>query len=171
MKLYIYRVNNFIKKEIPAQIFSCEFCEISHDTIFKEPFGQLLPHKYSVCLLSHHDLLFFQKQCQIYFPAEHFLGLTYRLGTRISSIFQTFSKTPIFNPVKHLRWSFFSKIVNSLKQLSIGRLDISASPCPHRHQHRHRHCKNFIFVLRFFFESWNILQYSFLCLDIYADCF
>ena len=25
------------KKEIPAQMFSCEFCEISHNTIFKGP--------------------------------------------------------------------------------------------------------------------------------------
>ena len=36
MKLQIYRVNNFIKKEIPAQIFSYEFCEISHNTLFKK---------------------------------------------------------------------------------------------------------------------------------------
>ena len=34
MKLQIYRANNFIEKEIPAQIFSCEFCEIAHDTLF-----------------------------------------------------------------------------------------------------------------------------------------
>ena len=25
------------EKEIPAQMFSCEFCKISHNTIFKEP--------------------------------------------------------------------------------------------------------------------------------------
>ena len=34
MKLQIYRVNNFIKKEIPVQIIFCEFCEISNDTHF-----------------------------------------------------------------------------------------------------------------------------------------
>ena len=110
MQQQIYRVNNFIKKEIPAQI-SCEFCEISPNTILKEPFGQLHLHKHSFCLLSHHNLLFFQKRCHIYFPAECFLGLIYRLGTRVSSIFQTLSQTPIFNPVKHLR--------QSLKPLSI----------------------------------------------------
>ena len=27
---------NFIKKEIPAQVFSCEFCEISKNTFFTE---------------------------------------------------------------------------------------------------------------------------------------
>ena len=66
------------------------------------------------CLLSHHDLLFFEKQCHTYFLYKYFLGLIYRLGTRVSSLFQTLSQTPIFNQVKH-----FSKIVNSLKPLSI----------------------------------------------------
>ena len=41
------------KKEIPAQMFSCEFCEISHNIFFKERFGRLLQHKHSLCLLSH----------------------------------------------------------------------------------------------------------------------
>ena len=36
---------NFMKKEIPAQIFSCEFCEILHNIFFKEPFRRLLLHK------------------------------------------------------------------------------------------------------------------------------
>ena len=79
---------NFIKKEIPAQIFSCEFCEISHNTFYKETFRQLLPHKHSFCLLSHHDLI-------------------YRLATRVNSIFQTLSQIPIFNQVEHLRRSPF----------------------------------------------------------------
>ena len=119
MKQQMYRVNNYKKKEIPAQIFSCEFCEISHITIFKEPFGRLLPHKHSFRLLSHHNLLFFQKWYHIYLPAEYFLGLMYKLGTRVSSIFQTLSQNPISNPVKHLWQNFFLKIVNSLKPLSI----------------------------------------------------
>ena len=67
----------------------------------------------------YHDLLFFQKRCHTYFSAEYFPGLIYRLGTKVSSIFQTVSQTPIFKPVKHLRLSFFSKIVNSFKPLSI----------------------------------------------------
>ena len=100
-------------------MFSCEFCEISHNTFFKEPFGRLLLHKHSFCLLSHRDLLFFQKRCHTYVPAEYFHGLIYRLETRVSSIFQTLSQTPIFNPVKHLYRFFFLKIVNSLKPLSI----------------------------------------------------
>ena len=28
------------EKEIPAQMFSCKFCEISNDIYFKEPFGE-----------------------------------------------------------------------------------------------------------------------------------
>ena len=55
----------------------------------------------------------------ITFPAEYFLGFIYRLGRRVNSIFQTCSQTPIFNSVKHLQQSFFSKIVNSVKPLSV----------------------------------------------------
>ena len=118
MKQQIYEVNNFKKNEIPAQI-SCDFCEISPNTIFKQPFGRLLQHKHSFCLLSHHDLLFFQKRCHIYFPVECFLGLIYRLPTRVISIFQTLNQPTISNSVKHLRQSFFPKIVNSLTPLSV----------------------------------------------------
>ena len=31
-------------------MFSCQFCEISHKTFFKEPFGWLFHHKHSFCL-------------------------------------------------------------------------------------------------------------------------
>ena len=64
-----------IKKEAPAQIFSCEFCKISHNIFFKELFGQLLLHKHSFCLLSHHNFPPFQKQRHTYFRAEYFFGL------------------------------------------------------------------------------------------------
>ena len=49
------------------------------------------------------------------FQTEYFLGIIHTLGTKVSSIFQTLSQTPIFKPVEHLRRNFFSKIVNSLK--------------------------------------------------------
>ena len=100
-------------------MFSCDFCEISHNTCFKELFGWLLLDKHLFCLLSHHDLLFFQKRCHTYFPVENFLGFIYRLGTKVSSIFQTLNQSPIFNLVEHLRQSFFSKIVSNLKTLNI----------------------------------------------------
>ena len=45
------------KKEIPAEMFYCEFCEISHNIFFKEPQERLLQHNHSFCLLSHDDLL------------------------------------------------------------------------------------------------------------------
>ena len=95
------------KNEIPAQMLSCEFCEISHNIFFKEPFGRLLHHKHSFCLLSHHDLSPFQKQCHTYFLAEYFFGLICRLGTRVNSIFQALSHNPNFNPVEHLRLELF----------------------------------------------------------------
>ena len=93
---------NFIKKKIPAQMLFCEFWEISHKNFFKEPFGRLLLHKHSLCLLSQDELVPFQNRYHTYFPAEYFLGLICRLGTRVSSIFQTLSQKPIFNLVEHL---------------------------------------------------------------------
>ena len=99
-------------------MFSCEFCEISHNTFFKEPFGRLLLHKHSFCLLSQHDLVPFQKRCHTYFPAEYFLGLIYRLGTRVSSTFQTLSQMPQPSRTSATEL-FFSEIVNNLKALNI----------------------------------------------------
>ena len=107
----------FIKKRDSEKEISCEFCEISHNTFFKETLGRLLLHKESFCLLFHHDLQFFRKRCHTYFQGKYFLGLRYRFG--ISSLFPILSQTPIFNPVDHLQRSLFLKIVNSLKPLNI----------------------------------------------------
>ena len=79
------------KKEIPAQMFSCEFCEISHNIFFKERFGRLFQDEHSLCLLSHLDFLPIQKRCHTYFLAEYFFCLICRLGTRVSSKFQALS--------------------------------------------------------------------------------
>ena len=117
MKLEIDRVLTLSKKKFRHRCFFCEFCEISHET-FKEPFGRLL-HKHSFCLHSQHNLVPFQKRCHIYFLGEYFLGLICRLRTRVSSILQNLSQRPIFYQVEYLWWSFFEKIVNSLKLLSI----------------------------------------------------
>ena len=108
------------KKEILAQMFSCEFCESSHYIFFNKRFGRLIQHKHLSCLLAHLDFLPFQKRCHTYFLAEYFFGLIWRLGTRESSIFHAVSQKFISNPVGHLRLSFFfEKIVCSLKPLSI----------------------------------------------------
>ena len=107
------------KKRFRNRWFICELCKIYHNIFFKGPFGRLHIHKHSFCLLSQHGASSFQKRCYTYFPAEYFLGLIYRLVTRVGSIFQTLSEEPIFNPVEHLRWKFFVKIVDSLKLLSI----------------------------------------------------
>ena len=107
------------KKEIPAEMFSCGFCEISRNIFFKEPCGRLLLRKHSLCLLSPMTFHLFKKKRHTYFLAQYFFGLICRLGTRVSSIFQTLCQKPIFNQVEHLRWSFFGKNINILKPLSI----------------------------------------------------
>ena len=107
------------KKKISAQMFSCEFCEISHYFFFKERFRRLLQHKHSLCLLPHLDLLLIQKRCHTNFLVKYFFGLICRMGTRVSSTFQALSQKSIFNPVEHLQLSFFwAKIVYSLKPFS-----------------------------------------------------
>ena len=92
------------QKYILLQMFSCEFCEISHSTFFKEPFRRLLLHKHPLCLLSYHDISSFQKRCCTFF---------------LSSICKTLSQKPIFNLAKHLGWSFSCEKVNSSTPLGI----------------------------------------------------
>ena len=83
-------LTNFAKFTRKHLVVFCEFCKISHNAFFIESFGRLLLHNHLFCLLfnHHHDLSPFQKRCQTYFPAEYFLGLICRLGTRVSSTFQ-----------------------------------------------------------------------------------
>ena len=99
-------------------MFSCEFCEIFHNIFFKKHFGRLLHHKHLFCLLSHHDLSLFQKQCFTYVLAEYFFGLICRRGRRVSSIFQAFIKArSLFLTQSNIcDGVFFAKIVNSLKK-------------------------------------------------------
>ena len=97
------------QKEIPLQMFSCEFCEISHNTFFKEPFGRLFLYKHSLCLLSYHDLSPFQKRCRTFLLAEYFFGLICRLGTKVSSIWKTLSQNAIFNLSNIWNGAFLAK--------------------------------------------------------------
>ena len=71
------------QKGILVHMFSREFCEISHNTFFKEPFERLLLHKHSLRLLSYHNLSPFQKWCYTYFLAEYFFGFICRLETKV----------------------------------------------------------------------------------------
>ena len=107
------------QKDIPLQMFSCEFCEISHNIFFKEPFGRLLLHKHSLCFFSYHDLSPFQKRCRSFFLAEYFFGFICRLGTKVSSICKTLSHKSVLNLFKHLGWSFPCEKVNSSTPLGI----------------------------------------------------
>ena len=107
------------QKDIQLQMFSCDFCEISQNIFFKEPFGRLLLHKHSLCLFSYHDLSPFQKRCHSFFLVEYFFGFICRLGTKVSSIYQTLSQKSIFNLFKHLGWSFSCEKVNSSTPLGI----------------------------------------------------
>ena len=107
------------QKDIQLQMFSCEFCEISHNIFFKEPFGRLLLHKHSLCLFSYDKLSSFQKRCRTFFLVEYFLGFICRLGPKVSSICKLLSQKPIFNRVKHLGWSFSCEKVNNSTLLGI----------------------------------------------------
>ena len=73
---------------------------------FKEPFEWLHLDKQSLCLLSYYDLTPFQKRCHTYFLAEYLFSFICSMGTKVSSTFKTLSQKPIFNPVKHLGWTF-----------------------------------------------------------------
>ena len=73
----------FIKREITALMFSCKFCEISHNTFLKEPFGQLLLHLSASAAAASNtcfdyfpatNFSLFQKRCHTHFPAEYFVG-------------------------------------------------------------------------------------------------
>ena len=59
---FLMKLSSLFKKEIPAQLFSCEFCKVCHNTFFNKLFRWLLLHKHSLCVLSHHDILPFQKR-------------------------------------------------------------------------------------------------------------
>ena len=89
-------MSTFIKKETPAQIFSSEFCEISHNTSFVELFGQLFLHNLLSCLLSHHNLSSFQKRCHAYFLAEHFLTLHKKWNFFIKDFFSKYDQIRSF---------------------------------------------------------------------------
>ena len=47
---FLIKACNFIKKETLAQVFPCEFCEISMNVFFQNTSGRLLPvpHKLSI---------------------------------------------------------------------------------------------------------------------------
>ena len=100
-------------------MFSCEFCEISRNTYFKEPFEQLLWHKHSFCLLSHHDLLSFQKRCHTYFPVEYFLGLICGLEEDWAQYFKPSARSLFSTQSNICDEAFFAKIANIFKLLSI----------------------------------------------------
>ena len=115
MKLHIYRVFFLSIKRFRHRLSLVNSVKLLITLFFKEPFRRLLLHKH---LLSHDDLLFFQKRCHAYFPAGNFLGFIYRLRTKVNSVFQTLRQTYIFNPVEICDGALFSKIVNSLNPLS-----------------------------------------------------
>ena len=96
MKLRIHRVCNFIKKRFRHKWFSVNSAKFLMASFLKNPFDG--------CFYINTFHLF---KHVTQFPAHYFLGLIWRLGTRVRSIFQTLSLKPIFNPVKHLGWNFF----------------------------------------------------------------
>ena len=112
-KNFVAKFTRKHQKDIPLQMFSCEFCKISHNIFFKEPFGRLLLHKHSLCLFPYRGLSPFQKRWRSFFLAQYFFCFIYRLGTKVSSICKTLSHKPIFNLFKHQGWGFSCEKVNS----------------------------------------------------------
>ena len=106
------------KKEIPAQMFSCEFCEISQNIFFKDPLdGCFSINTSSVYYLTMTFYLFKNNITHIIL-ADNFFGLICRLGTTVSSVFQAHSPKPIFNPCQTSPSElFFAKTVLSQKKL------------------------------------------------------
>ena len=94
-KVFLEQACNFIKKEILAQVFSCEFCEISKNTFLQNTSGQLLLHL--VCTQN------FYIRTKWMIPREEAInGSNIMLQSRLK-------QRHIQNPVKHLKWSFFAK--------------------------------------------------------------
>ena len=81
---------NFIKEEIQAQMFFVNSGKFLLKPFLKNPSdGCFCINPRSVYFPS--TTLYLLKNDVTYFPAEYFLGLICRLGTRVSSIFQTLS--------------------------------------------------------------------------------
>ena len=76
---------NFIKKETLAQMFSCEFCEISKKTLFTEISGRLL-----LCFMTFSDWEFLPQRFKNICCCKIDCGKHYRL----SKDFIKFPKTP-----------------------------------------------------------------------------
>ena len=111
--LQIHRVYLYQKRDSETYVFFVNSAKFLI-TLFKEPCdGCFFINTRSVYCPTN-ELLFFQKRCHAYFPAEYFLVWIYRLGTRLTSIFKTLIQTPIFNPVEHLRLRvFFRKLLTT----------------------------------------------------------
>ena len=98
-------------------MFSCEFCEISHNILLKSASDScfMINTRYVYCP----TLTFCLFLCHTNFLAEYFFGLICGVVTRVSSIFQALSLKSIFNPVEHLRLNFFDKNSLQLKTVKV----------------------------------------------------
>ena len=59
-----------------------------------------------------------RKRCHTYFLAEYVFGLIPRMGTRVSSKFQAFSKKPIFNAVENSSIVVFIQVLYAPLQVA-----------------------------------------------------
>ena len=107
---------NFIEKEIPAQMFCFEFCEIFHNIIYKERAASV---EALVLFTAPHDCSPFQKQCHTYFLAEYFFSLIYWLGKEWAQYFKPLARSLFSTQSNVWNGTFFAKIVNSLKPLRV----------------------------------------------------
>ena len=96
MKLRIHRFCNFIKKKrFRHKWFSVNSAKFLIASFLKNPFDGCF-YINTFHLFKRHTI-----------SGALFSRLNLKTGNKSGSIFQTLSLKPIFNPVKHLRWSFF----------------------------------------------------------------
>ena len=113
MKLQIYRLQLYQKKRFRHRCFLVNSAKFLITLFLKNPLhGCFCINNRSIYCPT---IPFFQKRCHTYFLPESFVGLIYRPGTIVNSIFQALSQMPIFIPVEHLRRSFFLENSQQIK--------------------------------------------------------
>ena len=96
-----------IKKEIPAQMPSGEFCEISHDIFFKEPFVRLLLHKQTLLLFRKKFSLLLSKKRSYIFSGSVFFRLNFQACNQREPTISSHQPEAYFQPSEISAIEFF----------------------------------------------------------------
>ena len=74
---------NFVKKDTLAQVFSCEFCEISKNTFFTEHLWETASEKICLCVFIAHKV--FQGYLVLYNVELQYTRSISKINTRVAS--------------------------------------------------------------------------------------